>query len=69
MWQYTEGQCYGIVSVEVTYQEAVILCNTLFNSTLAKLPLNISDMDSIEQFYSDKVNRYWISGKCKFGSI
>lgn len=74
MWKYAEGHCYGIVSVEVPYQEALIACTTSLNSTLAKLPLNMSDTDSLQRFHSliqiaDTIEdkKYWLSGMCKFG--
>lgn len=70
-WIYIQEQCYGIVSMEVPYQEALVAC-TYLNSTLAMLPLTSPEMNILQ--YMDSVlydvptinvNNFWISGKCK----
>lgn len=75
LWLRVQDQCYGIVSLEVPYQEASRACAYDLDSTLARLPLNISDMNVLQQIdnllYNVHINpeqNYWVSGKCKYDS-
>ena len=79
-WLDIQDHCYGIVSLEVQYQEALIACTSFLDSQLARLPMNISKLNVLEHIdsllYNVHINpgkNYWVSGKCKcayhFGNV
>ena len=73
LWFDIQDQCYGIVSMGVQYQEALTTCSNNLNSKLARLPLNVSEINVLQRINSLLYNvhispeqNYWVSGKCKY---